>query len=221
MRDIHLYGDLAAQFGKDHRFAVDTIGEVIDALRANYPKFSAAIREGFYKVVLGKSKSNGLALTEKQAERVKIGNRAVHIIPTVQGRGRGGLGKIIAGIALIGLSIFTGGALLGPLASYAGNIGAMGAAMTLNGVATLISPQQEAGDDKKSYTMSGPVSNLREGNIVPIVYGKVVTSGYMISGQITIDGAAGTDKPQDKDPISGFFDPNRATGGSAMVTVPQ
>lgn len=198
LRHIHLHGALGTQFGKHHRLAVDSVPEVIDALRANFPEFFAAIRYGFYRIVLGKTKTSGLTLRENQIVGLNLGERAVHIVPSAQGRKNGGLGKVVAGIALIGLSaatfgagglmgasLWSGGATLGQMA------GTLGASMALAGVATMIAPEQEAGDDKKSFTMSGPVSDVREGQILPIVYGEVITGGYMISGSVIINGPAG------------------------------
>lgn len=195
MRDIHLHGALGAQFGPKHRMAVETVAEVIDALRANFPTFANAIRHGFYRIVLGKTKSSGLSLREDQLVGLKLGNRAVHVVPVPAGRKNGGLGKVITGIALVGLSAMTfgadgvmsaspwsGGASLGQMA------GTMGMGMVLTGVATMIAPGQEASDDKKSFTMSGPTSEMREGAIIPIVYGEVITGGYMISGSVEING---------------------------------
>ena len=195
MRDIHLHGALGAQFGPVHRMAVETVAEVIDALRANFPTFANAIRHGFYRIVLGKTKSSGMALREDQLVGLKLGNRAVHVVPVPAGRKRGGLGKVIMGVALIGLSagtfgaaglmstsLWSGGATIG---SMVGNIG-MG--LVLTGVASMIAPEQKAAEEKKSFTMSGPVSDVREGAIIPIVYGEVITGGYMISGSVEING---------------------------------
>lgn len=213
MRDIHLHGALGAQFGKRHRFHVDSVAEVIDALRANFPDFIAAIRDGFYRIVLGKTARSGLTLREDQLG-LNLGSRAVHIIPTVQGRKNGGLGKVIAGVALVGLSMVSGGAVGAMMATqFAGGTvggitGSFGMAMMLTGVSSMLAPEQQAGDTKQSFTMSGPVSNMKEGNIIPIAYGEVVTGGYMISGSVEIDGS-GPDTPP-----SVRSNPNNGAGGS-------
>ena len=217
MRDIHLHGALRAQFGPRHRMAVETVAEVIDAMRANFPTFFAAIRNGYYRIVLGKTKSSGMALRQDQLAGLKLGNRDVHVVPTVAGRKNGGMGKVIAGIALIGLSAMTfgaggvmgaslwsGGATIGQMA------GTMGMGMVLTGVASMIAPEQEVGDDKKSFTMSGPTSDMREGNIMPIVYGEVITGGYMISGSVMINGPA-----NEAAPPSVATNPSNGAGGSA------
>lgn len=196
---VHLYGALGSQFGKRYDFAVNSVGEAIAALRANFPAFADAIRHGHYRVVLGKNKTSGLAVTEEQAARVRLAGRPVHIIPAIKGRKRG-MGKVIVGIALIALSV-AAGPLAGLMATSIGmtTVGAMtataGIGMVVGGVAQMISPELKAGDEKQSFTMSGPQSNLREGNIVPICYGEVVTGGYLISGAVEINGpTAGENK---------------------------
>lgn len=194
MREIRLYGALGKEFGTTHHFAVDTVNEAIEALRANFPKFFDAIRHGFYRVVVGKTSRNGMELDEAMLPGFKLGQQDLHIVPVTQGRKRGGIGKIIAGIALIGLSIVTGGmagsiwtaGIMGSSTTAAGLMGSMGAGLLISGVASFIAPQQEAADDKKSFTMTGPTTTTREGGIVPIVYGRVWTGGTMINGALSI-----------------------------------
>lgn len=191
MRTIRLYGALGKEFGTTHHFAVDTVNEAIEALRANFPKFFDAIRHGFYRVVVGKTSRNGMELDEAMLPGFKLGKQDLHIVPVTAGRKRGGVGKIIAGIALIGLSIATGGsALMGTTLFGSTTVGAavgqIGLGLTLTGVASFIAPQQEAPDDTKSFTMTGPTTTTREGGIVPIVYGRVWTGGTMINGALSV-----------------------------------
>lgn len=196
--DVHLHGALGAEFGRKYRFAVETVGEVVAALRANFPTFDASFRNGSYRVILGRTRSQGTALREDQVGRVKLAGRAVHIVPVVAGRKRGGLGKIISGIALIGLSLMPGGLAAAPLFGSAtvGTVaGQMGMALALTGVASMIAPEQDAGDDKKSFTMTGPQSNVREGHILPITYGEAIVGGSLISGGIEINGPRANEAP--------------------------
>lgn len=202
-RNINLHGALGAEFGKTHRLNVDSVAEVIQALRVNFPGFANAIRYGFYKIILGRTKTGGLTLRDDQMG-VALGDRDVHIVPTVEGRKNGGIGKAIAGIALIGLSMGTfgfGAAMAAPL--WSGStmtlgtmVGNMGVSMLLTGVASLIAPEQDGVEDKKSFTMSGPVSDLKEGMIIPVVYGEVITGGYMISGAVELNGPGNEHVPE-------------------------
>ncbi|GAB1363653.1 hypothetical protein MASR1M32_28890 [Rhodobacter sp.] len=108
MRTIHLHGSLGQEFGHKIRLAVDTVQEAIDALQANFPRFFNAIRNGHFRVVVGKTQKDGLELEEAMLPGFKLGNQDLFIIPVIKGSKRGGLGKIIAGIALIGLSMMGG-----------------------------------------------------------------------------------------------------------------
>ena len=194
MRDIHLYGALGKQFGRKHSFDVDTVADAIEALRANFIEFFNAIRNGHYRVVVGKTTRIGIELDEAMLPGFKLGKQDLHIVPVVKGSKRGGLGKIIAGIALIGLSLTTGGAagalmgtqLFGTMTAGA-VVGQIGLGLALTGVASFLAPEQEAPDDTKSYTMTGPQITAREGGIVPIVYGEVWTGGTMINGSLFIE----------------------------------
>ena len=50
----------------------------------------------------------------------------------------------------------------------------------------MLAPELKAEETKKSFTMTGPQNNTREGGIVPIVYGEVYTGGTMISGALNV-----------------------------------
>ena len=198
MRTIHLYGSLGQAFGRKIRLGVDTVQEAIDALQANFPKFFNHIRNGHFRVVVGKTEKNGMELDEAMLPGFKLGKQDLHLVPVIEGAKRGGVGKIIAGIALIGLSAFGGAALAAPL--FAGGsmsmgsiAGAMGTSLLLNGVATMLAPEMKSEDQEKSFTMTGPQVTTREGGIVPIIYGRVWTGGTMINGAITI-------RQQEKEP---------------------
>lgn len=227
MRDLHLHGKLGAEFGSHFQFEIDSVPEAIQALRANFPTFASAIRNGYYRVVVGKSAKTGLELDEQEAASFRLGNQPLHIVPVLKGRKRGGIGKIISGIALVGLSITTGGAggaLAGPLWSggtMTGGqlLGQMGAGMLMTGVASLLVPEMSAGDEKKSFTMSGPQSNLKEGTILPIAYGEVISGGYMITGGVRIKDKSNTSaKPASgskvKTAILSVYNSDQLRGGS-------
>ncbi|RWR26678.1 hypothetical protein D2T29_20165 [Sinirhodobacter populi] len=73
--------------------------------------------------------------------------------------------------------------------STVGNIG-FGRALT--GVSSLLTPEQKAGDTAQSFTMTDPQVTLKEGGIVPIAYGEVITSGTMISGVLKVENNVAT-----------------------------
>ncbi|MFC3058809.1 tail assembly protein [Paenirhodobacter populi] len=193
MNTVFLYGALAKEFGREHRFNIETAAEAIDALRANFPRFFNTIRHGHYRVIVGNDRKTGLPLDETEMPAFNLAMKPIHIIPVTKGRKRGGVGKVIAGVALIGLSAMTGGSALMGTALWQGGMtlggmtGAMGMGLALTGAASLIAPQQKAGETKQSFTMSGPTNDTREGGIVPIAYGEVITGGMMINGAVSIN----------------------------------
>jgi predicted phage tail protein len=209
MREIRLYGALGAEFGPSHRFHIDSVQEGIQALAANFPGFLNNLRHGFYQIIVGESRESGLEMDERDVVAQRLSDAPVHIIPVTEGSRRG-LGKIIAGIALIGLSMITGGTALAALmatpigaTTVGATVASIGTGLILTGVASLIAPEQKASEQQQSFTMAGPQVTLKEGGIVPIVYGEVVTGGTMISGILKVENDA------------------QATGASAPVTPTQ
>lgn len=184
---------MGKEFGASHRFEITSPGEAFQALAANVPRFTDKLRHGFYRVVVGKTQSKGIELDETTILQHRIGDQDIHIVPVVKGRGRGGLGKVLAGILLVGLAAF-GGPLMAALGAggsmtLGSVVGHLGLGLTMTGVATMLAPQSEAGDTQKSYTITGPQVTMQEGGIVPIVYGECVTGGTMISGILLIENA--------------------------------
>lgn len=191
MRKVHLYGALAAQFGDCHEFEIETIREAIEALVANFPGFSAALRAGHFRVVVGREAETGLEMDAGMLAGFKLGRQDLHIIPAIEGESRGGLGKILAGVALLGLAAVTAGGVgafmtmpLWGTTTMGSVVGSIGLGITLRGVSSLIGEQST--EDESSFTMSGLQSQTREGGIVPIAYGEVIATGAMISGALEI-----------------------------------
>lgn len=204
MRTVYLHGALGDKYGKSFDLNVETAGEVIRALSANFSGFMKDIYEGAWHVVRGKDIDKGLSLDEKQVSGLRLGKGDLHIVPSIAGSKRsGGALKVILGAVLIGAAfVFTGGALAAPILGGAGFLGGItgtnlalyGAAIALAGVSSLLSPEEKAenGDGSQSFTMSGPGNTSDQGNPVPLVYGEVITGAHLISGGVDIERIAVT-----------------------------
>jgi predicted phage tail protein len=191
MNNVYLHGALGKEFGRTHSFHIDTIADAINALQANYPRFLAAVRSGFYRVIVGKSARNGFAVGEESLPGYNIGSQSLHIVPVVKGAKNGGVGKVVAGIALVGLSMMIPGAGVAGAAFWSTTtlssfVGSVGTSMLLTGIASMIAPEQSAEETKQSFVMSGPENTAREGGIIPIAYGEVITGGTLVNGAIAI-----------------------------------
>ena len=120
------------------------------------------------------------------------GQSVIRIAPVVAGGG-GGVGRIIAGAALIALSVVSlGGAPL--LGTFGAKLAfGIGASLALGGVAQLLTPvpRQPTGadseaDPRKSYSFSGIQNTARQGVPIPVIYGEVITGSVVISAGVDI-----------------------------------
>lgn len=208
-RNVVLHGRLREQFGESYRLNVETAGEAIRALNANFPgDFIAALKEGSYYIVRGDRKT-GMGIDEGALNSFKLGAADLHIIPAVEGSasrgGKGGGGvKAILGVALVGVAIFASGGLagagmagfgqtafqIGGLSVSWGKLALFGAALTLMGASTMLTPKEKPKDETKrddSFSFSGPINVNEQGNPIPLIYGRVMTGGQPISSGIDIE----------------------------------
>tara|TARA_Y100001938_G_scaffold70258_1_gene97433 strand:+ start:2934 stop:3554 length:621 start_codon:yes stop_codon:yes gene_type:complete len=199
LRRIKLYGKLAKFVGQRVLEAdVHNAAEAVRFLVANWPALEQHMADQYYKVEVG---SNALTLEETV---YPIGSDDISITPVISGAG-GNTGRIILGIALIGVAIMapgagfafgakgagfiaTGAAAGGfSLGALAGNIGIM---LVLSGVAGMLTdtptvPESEE-DPQNSFSFSGIQQVARAGTPVPICYGEAMTGSVVISAEIDV-----------------------------------
>ena len=204
---VKVYGHLAEHLGQSTFEAlIRTPAEAVRFLICNFPELRGLMRDGYYKVAVGRHDLQ-LADSPEQLHYPVGSSEVVSIIPVVTGAGggRGGFGSILLGAALIGTAIFTGGATLGltgftaagtglgfTAAAAAGNIGL---ALVLGGTASLLSPTPELpgldGDprnDPNNFSFSGVQNTSREGVPVPVAYGEVIVGSVVISAGLNVEG---------------------------------
>lgn len=203
MRKVILHGKLGKKYGKEFSLEVNTAGEAIRALSANFPGFMQDIRDGAWHLIRGKKVKGGMDLDETQIAGFNLGKGDLHIMPYVAGSKRGGLLKIVLGVVLIGAAFaLTAGAGLASAISVGGaslgitgtQVALFGAAVALAGISSLLAPEEKADeeDGSESFTSAGPGSTTNQGAPVPLVYGEVITGGVLISGGVDIERIAVT-----------------------------
>ena len=202
MKIVKVYGELKKRLGQG-RFELDvaTPAEAVKALCANFPGLQKWIidseQDGIgYKVKVGKE-----SIEEDTLENLHFpwSERDVFsITPGLTGAGRG-FGKILGGALLIGAAIMFPGASwsLGGFKAAAGYsgfqaaVGQIGIAVTLMGVAEMLSPVPPGlpGESEKldSFNFSGVVNTARIGTPVPIAYGRVFVGSSVISSGLDVD----------------------------------
>ena len=193
LRKIRVYGKLASFLGqRTFEAAVDSAAEAVRFLAVNFPGLERHMADQHYRVTVG-----GYDLGEDELAD-PVGQQVIKIMPVISGAG-GGVGKIIAGVALFASAFFTGGATIGllglaaPLAVSTALAG-VGISLALTGVAQLLSPtprlsgpgtggNREA-DPRESFSFSGIQNTSRQGLPVPIVYGETIVGSVVISAGI-------------------------------------
>jgi predicted phage tail protein len=202
LRTVKVYGHLAEHCGQSVFEALVRVpADAIRFLLCNFPELRSLMRDGYYKVAVGKFDLQ-LADHPEQLHYPMAADDVVKVIPVVSGAGGRGVGAILIGAALIGVAIASGGAGLALnatqgvgfvgtgatpnfLAAAAGNIGL---ALTLGGIATMITPipqQPEApGEGQGGFAFSGAVNTSQEGIPVPVVYGEMIVGSVVLSTRL-------------------------------------
>jgi|TARA_R110000765_G_scaffold370944_1_gene461177 predicted phage tail protein len=185
MKTLMLYGSLGAQFGKVHRYNVSSPVESIKALSATLEGFKQSfIDGGSYRILIGGKTPVNL----EEADYPVSDRETIRIIPVIAGAGDAGLNKLIIGGALI---FFSGGLAAGASWGSAA-VAQVGLSLAIGGVSQMLfSPQaggdsQERPENKPSFIFNGAVNTTRQGNPVPICYGRMIVGSQVISVGLTV-----------------------------------
>lgn len=197
MVTIRLLGEAGRRFGRRFQLAVKTPAEAVRALCVQMPELRQYLLESGdnginWRVVTDHAKG----LTEEQLLWPMSKRMVLAPIPTGRGGGGGGggggFGSVLAGIGLVALSFFTGGATIGLLGLAAPLaitpvIASIGVSMIFGGVAQLLTPTPKMPtvdnvggastsgrdtDQAKSFTFDKSNANTKQGEVVPVLYGE-------------------------------------------------
>ncbi|HDL5153388.1 TPA: tail assembly protein [Mannheimia haemolytica] len=186
MVKVKFYGHLR-KFGTGFKLEVKDTAEAIRALCTQISGLREALRDGVYKVRIGKQYLDPSALEKGLFYCLKKG-QTIHFTPVIQGAKSGGIFQAVLGVALIGAAFFLGPVGWGVLgASSAMMMGAMGASMLLGGVAQMLTKMPNAPNignekEKENSTSFSNLNNLvAQGKPVPLAYGLIRTGSLVIS----------------------------------------
>ena len=184
-REVRVYGPLAKFVGQRRFLAeINSAGEAVRMLLANFPGLERHMADQHYKVIVDGCEAELEQLNHPASQCIKI-------VPVLGGAGGGGVGKIIAGVALVALAIVNpfGAAAIGTFGGTAIGVstavGVIGATLVLGGVSQLLSPTPQIGqigpasmspgglrttttegsemDPQESYSFSGIQNTSRQG----------------------------------------------------------
>ena len=204
LRTVKVYGHLAEHCGQSVFEALVRVpADAIKFLLCNFPELRSLMRDGYYKVAVGKFDLQ-LADHPEQLHFPLADADVVKVIPVVSGAGGRGIGSVLLGAALIGGAILSGGASLGltgftsnaivgvssssflttaAVATVAGNVGL---ALTLGGIAQMLTPVPElpdgiGGGPAENFAFQSIENVSTEGVPVPVVYGEMIVGSVVIS----------------------------------------
>jgi predicted phage tail protein len=204
MRTVVLHGDLAERFGSSFDLDVKSPIEAVRALIVQIRGFRQAFREGHYRVLKVRAQRPAIDL-DLEAMKLRLGRaREIHIVPVIAGAASG-WGKVLAGVAIIGLAIAAPYALgfagsvtgaLGTTAAFGvsfGQIAGFGALVALSGVASLLTSAPKlaggsASQDRKDSFLFGSGENVTtQGVPVPVGFGEFITGSVVISAGLSTE----------------------------------
>ena len=188
LRKVKLYGELADFVGhKELDAVINCTADAIRFLITNFDRLEAHMANRHYQVLVGDEDIDETELHNP------IGQSDISIVPVISGAG-GGLGKTLLGVALIGISLASGGGMgvflkegFTGLAAIGMNVGI---GLTLMGVSEMLFPLPKPQDfsneedPRISFSFSGVQNTSRAGTSHPIVYGEIVTGSVVISAGI-------------------------------------
>ena len=201
LREIRVYGELAKFMGvRSFMAEARDVAEAVRYLLVNFAGLEAHMGQHDYRILVG-----GYSIGEGEISH-PIGQNVIRIIPVVAGAG-GGVGKIIAGIAIVAAAILIPGLGFGLAGATVTSIGIMGAGLALSGVSQLLTPvpriappaamsgysptytaqtmRETEMDPQKSYSFSGIQNTSVQGTPVPIIYGETVVGSVVISANVS------------------------------------
>ncbi|ACE61155.1 tail assembly protein [Actinobacillus pleuropneumoniae] len=187
MAKITFHGDLKRFSNQPFELEVSNFRELMSGLLTQIQGLREHLRNGYYKVRIGKNYLNN----DQLQTNPMIGlddKSSIHFTPVIAGAGKGmGIGQLILGVVLVAAAFYTGGASLLAWSSGATMMGAMGASLILGGAISLLSktPEMSSGvkeGEKKQSTSFSNIRNLTpQGRPIPLLYGKMMTSLVLIS----------------------------------------
>ncbi len=163
---------------------INTRGALGDYLRG-------PARDRFYRIALQKRTN---VIDPKEATN-RSGRSTIYIMPAIRGRDKG-IGKIIAGVALIALTVLSAGGAFGVAAeAFFGTAGGLsvagaitigfGVSLILGGISQILTPRPQgpnaSPEQAQSTAFPGTAAAVVQGGCVPVVYGRALVSPIPVS----------------------------------------
>tara|TARA_Y100000389_G_scaffold160455_1_gene162611 strand:- start:5899 stop:6564 length:666 start_codon:yes stop_codon:yes gene_type:complete len=179
-RKVIFEGELGEKFGHETYIEASSFGDVIRCFNANFNNFNEYLLECDRKQIEFICKVNNVALDEKELF-LNYGEGDMIITPVPAG----GIKKFIKSI--VGAILVVVG-LLVPGAQF---LVKPGMSMIFSGIVDLLAPDPaaDARDAEPDYIYQGTAQIIREGDPIPVLYGRMRIPGKPISFDIRASNA--------------------------------
>mgnify|MGYP001324685472 CR=1 FL=1 len=211
---ILLLDELGERWGQTHIFHdLRSPADAIKLLCINYSDLAKHLATSHEKGIVYKVTQVDQELSESDLF-LPLGQHDLVITPVIAGSK--GVSKFIIGAILVGVAIGTGGTSLSfGLGGFSGGVGIsaaignIGLALAVRGVGEMLAPQQptfdqsinvgqggflsgpssieRGADGQQSYAYRGAANTVGIGKTIPVVYGKALIGGHLISTAIEIE----------------------------------
>lgn len=180
MVKVKLLGELGRRFGREFELNITTPAEAIRAIGYQVDGFFAHLEQSRqagvdYRVVT----NNPIGLEAEQCLEY-IPSGLVVIAPQISGRG--GFGRILAGVALVAIALAVPAATFG-LTSMT-TIGLVGAGLILNGFSQLLAPKAKSSNNNSerdnSFLIDRAANVGDQGQPIPVWIGERYITGLVV-----------------------------------------
>jgi predicted phage tail protein len=178
---IKLLGNLGKTFVREIELMACSTTDIIKGLEANFPNFRQYVIDKHFKLFkVNKERKQSINLDEDMLQD-PIGNYDFVLCPATGLSGSGGVFRVIAGIALIGLTFFV--PFLQPFGF------GIGASLLLGGLAEIISPKSKTPKEQEkldSYLFNNASKTDYYNAPVPCLFGeRIVLNPPLLSQSLT------------------------------------
>lgn len=173
---VKLLGELGRLFGREWELLVGTPAEAIRAIACQCPDFLPYLHSSEEQGIVWRVVASDLQGCTEGMLTMPIGTSRLVFAPIVAGRGS--VGRILLGVALIGAAFLVPGGFLG-LTPFA--IGLVGGSLVAGGIAQILSPtpkKPKKQEDSALFDRNADV--IDQGGCVPVLYGERIIAGMPV-----------------------------------------
>ena len=221
MISVFLEGELGDLFTSKLDLAVESVAEVLRALKANFSNFLSYLQDAEnrgvrYRIVVGHENITNDKI-DKLSCPISKKVRNIRIVPVLAGSGDNWW-MWLGAAAMFALAIWVPGGITiwgTPLLTSSTTI-LLGSILLLAGISSLFKPAKPE-EESTSKTIGGLPNNTQEGGRMPVVYGRIQTGMYVISSRV--DSSISGNPLQIRFQNQTSFDPDSYQANSELATL--